>query len=83
MTSFQQYEQRKCPHCGADIDEYFFAVGKMDKVIRDLDSGAFTFELVTNCIKCGKPIYGVLWLVELRSTSKLNAIHRYQSDNIG
>ena len=74
MNSFQQYEQMKCPHCGVDIDEYFFVVGKLDKVIRDLDSGALSFEVVTSCTKCSKPIYGVLWLVELRPSSKLDAI---------
>jgi hypothetical protein len=74
MSSFQQYEQIKCPHCGEEIDEYFFMVGKLDKAMRDLKSGVLSFEVVTNCIKCGKSIYGVLWLVELGSSSKLNAI---------
>lgn len=73
----------KCPHCGVEIDEYFFAMGKLDKVMRDLESGALSFELVTNCTKCGKPIYGVLWLVELRSSSKLDATQRQRSYNNG
>lgn len=46
----------------------------MDKVIRDLDSGAISFEVVAGCRKCGKPFYAVLWLVELDLTSKLDAM---------
>lgn len=74
MNPFKKYERLVCPHCGVKIDEYFFASGKLDKVMRDLDSGAISFEVMTDCIKCGKPIYAVLWLVELNLNSKLDVI---------
>lgn len=74
MNLFQKYERLVCPHCGAKIDEYFFAGGKLDKVMRDLYSGALSFEVVKDCMKCGRLIYAVLWLVELNLNSKLDAI---------
>jgi len=74
LNPFRKYERLVCPHCDAEVDEHFFEVGKLDKVIRDLDSGAISFEVVAGCRKCGKPFYAVLWLVELDLTSKLDAM---------
>lgn len=74
LEFLQRYGRLVCPHCGEKIDEYFFADVTFDKVIRDLDTGALSFEVVTNCLRCGRPIYTVLWLVEINHTSKLDAI---------
>jgi len=83
MGSLQRYEKLVCPHCSEKIDKYFFADVNFDKVMRNLDTGALSFEIVTNCLKCGKPIYAVLWLVEINSTSKLDTIRSEISFNRG
>lgn len=63
---------KKCPICNKEIDEWTFIGQSLDDSVINKESGGLSFEVEAECPHCGEKIIGLLWLVDIYAESKID-----------